>query len=166
MLLPCYRWYRRVIVPRDHPLAGVKRLGIAQLAEYPIVTYVFSLHGPSSLHETFAASGLAPNVALTARDADVIKTYVRLGLGVGIVADMALDEEADADLVALDASHLFPVHTTWVGFDRNALLRTFTYDFLRLMAPHLTQQRVDLAHQARTQTEVDGMFAEISLPVQ
>jgi LysR family cys regulon transcriptional activator len=120
-IMPCYRWKRTVIVPRDHPLAGAGRLTLRALANHPLVTYTFSFTGPSSLHEAFAKSGLVPNVAITARDADVIKTYVRLGLGVGIVASMAIDAREDADLVALDASHLFSAHTTWIGFRRGTL---------------------------------------------
>ena len=106
-LLPCYRWHRHVVVPKGHPLAKVKKPTLKQLAAHPIVTYVFSFTGPSSLHDIFAKEGLVPNVVLTARDADVIKTYVRLGLGIGIVASMAVDPKEDADLVA--DRHLAPV---------------------------------------------------------
>src|SRR5579871_6398685 len=106
-LMPCYRWYRTVIVPRGHPLASAGRLTLKALAAYPIITYTFSFTGPSSLNDAFAKAGLTPNVVITARDADVIKTYVRLGLGVGIVAHMAIDPRQDADLKAIDASHVF-----------------------------------------------------------
>src|SRR5262249_33184470 len=112
-LLPCYRWYRTIIVPKDHPLTQAGKLSFKVLSGYPLVTYTFSFAGPSSLHEAFAKSGHTPNVAITARDADVIKTYVRLGLGVGLVARMAVNPAEDSDLVALDASHLFAGHTTW-----------------------------------------------------
>ncbi|HUO80727.1 MAG TPA: LysR substrate-binding domain-containing protein [Steroidobacteraceae bacterium] len=118
VLLPCYRWHRRVIVPREHPLAGEGDLSLKTLARYPIVTYTFSFSGRSSLPALFESAGLKLKVALTASDADVIKTYVRLGLGVGIVASVALEPQQDADLVVLDASHLFPLHTTWIGFRR------------------------------------------------
>ncbi len=166
VLLPCYQWYRRLIVPATHPLAKVEKPTLKQLASFPIVTYVFSFTGPSSLNETFSAAGLRPDIALTARDADVIKTYVRLGLGVGIVADMALDEDGpDSDLVSIDASHLFPVHTTWIGYARDTLLRRYTYDFLGLLAPHLTRKLVDKASGARTQAEVDALFEDVPLPV-
>ncbi|MDE2349224.1 MAG: LysR family transcriptional regulator, partial [Gammaproteobacteria bacterium] len=101
--LPVYRWHRTVVVPRDHPLARAGRLSLKKLAEHPIVTYVFSFSGRSSLPALFEAAGLSLDVALTARDADVIKTYVRIGLGVGIVASVAIDPAADADLVVLDA---------------------------------------------------------------
>ena len=94
-----------------------------QLAAHPIVTYVFGFTGPSSLLEIFAKEGLVPNVVLTARDADVIKTYVRLGLGIGIVASMAIDPREDGDLVDIDTSHLFPAHVTWIGFRRGGLLQ-------------------------------------------
>ncbi len=166
VLLPCYQWYRKVIVPVSHPLAKIEKPTLKQLAAYPIVTYVFSFSGPSSLNDTFAAAGLRPDIALTARDADVIKTYVRLGLGVGIIADLALDSSGtDSDLVSIDASHLFPVHTTWIGYARDTLLRRYMYDFLSLLAPHLTKRLVDKASGARTQAEVDDLFADVSLPV-
>ncbi|MET0280240.1 MAG: LysR substrate-binding domain-containing protein, partial [Steroidobacteraceae bacterium] len=134
VLLPVYRWHRQVIVPKTHPLArpGAPRLTLQILEKYPLVTYVFSFTGPSSLETLFAREGLKPRVALTARDSDVIKTYVRLGMGVGIVASVAFEPEADADLVMLDAAHLFPIHTTWVGFRRGTLLRNYAYDFMQL----------------------------------
>lgn len=165
ILLPCYRWHRKIVVPADHPLALVDKPTLKQLAAYPIVTYVFSLTGPSSLHDTFARAGLRPNVALTARDADIIKTYVRLGLGVGIVAEVAINAGEDPDLVSISASHLFPVHTTWIGFARDGLLRGYMYEFLSLMGPHLTPKLVDRASNCRTQQEVEEMFADIKLPV-
>src|ERR1700722_19714459 len=148
VLLPVYRWYRQVIVLKPHPL----------------VTYVFSFTGSSSLHTVFAREGLTPKVALTARDSDVIKTYVRLGLGVGIVASVAVDPAQDSDFAIIDASHLFPIHTTWIGFRRGTLLRNFAYDFIQLFGPHLTRRLVDRAIEAR---DLDGqaeLFRKISLP--
>jgi LysR family cys regulon transcriptional activator len=165
VLLPVYRWHRQVIVPKSHPIASVTKLTLKELAKYPLVTYVFSFTGSSSLHTVFARDGLVPNVALTARDSDVIKTYVRLGLGVGIVASMAFEPEVDTDLVILDASHLFPIHTTWVGFRRGTLLRNFAYEFMQLFGPHLTRRLIDRAIESR---DLDGqaeLFRKISLPV-
>jgi LysR family cys regulon transcriptional activator len=162
-LLPCYRWHRTVIVPRDHPLSSAGRLTLKALAVYPLVTYTFSFSGPSSLHEAFAKAGLTPNVAITARDADVIKTYVRLGLGVGIVAHMAIDED-DGDLKAIDSSHLFAAHTTWIGFRRGTLLRKYMYEFAQLLAPHLDRRLLERAHRAANAEEVAGMFTQIKLP--
>jgi LysR family cys regulon transcriptional activator len=162
-LLPCYRWHRTIIVPHDHPLTRAGRLTFKVLAAYPLITYTFSFSGPSSLHEAFSKAGLTPNIAITARDADVIKTYVRLGLGVGIVAHMALDSQ-DADLAAIDATHLFPAHTTWIGFRRGTLLRKYMYEFAQLLAPHLDRRLVDRAHRAQSADEVARMFADITLP--
>jgi LysR family cys regulon transcriptional activator len=162
-LLPCYRWHRTVIVPRGHPLASGGRLTLRALAAFPLITYTFSFSGPSSLHEAFAKAALIPNVAITARDADVIQTYVRLGLGVGIVAHMAIDA-ADSELVAIDAAHLFAPHTTWLGFRRGTLLRKYMVDFAQLLAPHLDRRLVERAHRAGSAEEVAGLFAGIELP--
>jgi LysR family cys regulon transcriptional activator len=164
-LLPCYRWRRRIVVRHGHPLTNESKLTIEMLAKFPIVTYVFGFSGPSSLQQIFARAGVTPDVALTARDADVIKTYVRLGFGVGIVASMAVDPREDADLVSIDASHLFPAHQTWAGFHPGALLRGYMYDFLQLFAPHLTRRLVDRASHADTSADVDALFADIELPV-
>jgi LysR family transcriptional regulator, cys regulon transcriptional activator len=164
-VLPCYRWRRVVVVPRQHALASTTgRLTLKALAGFPLVTYTFSFSGPSSLHEAFAKGGFSPNVAITARDADVIKTYVRLGLGVGIVASMALVVGEDDDLVTLDAGHLFAPHTTWIGFRRGTLLRRYMYDFIQLLAPHLERRLIDRAHRAQSATEVSDLVTDIDLP--
>ena len=165
VLLPCYRWHRRVVVPHGHPLAKESKITIEMLAKYPIVTYVFGFAGPSSLQQIFSRAGLTPHVALTARDADVIKTYVRLGLGVGIVASMAVDPREDADLVSIDAAHLFPAHLTWAGFHQGALLRGYMYDFLQLVAPHLTKRLVDRAGNASAPADVEALFTDVELPI-
>ena len=162
-ILPCYRWNRVVIVPRDHPLASAGKLTYRALAAYPIITYTFSFSGPSSLIDAFARANVTPNVAITARDSDVIVTYVRLGMGVGIVAPMAVPQ--DADLAIIDASHLLPAHTTWLGFRRGTLLRKYMYDFAHLIAPHLDRRLVERAHRASTQEEVAEMFADVKIPV-
>ncbi len=162
-LLPCYRWSRVVIVPREHPLAAAGRLSYRALAAHPIITYTFSFSGPSSLNEAFARAGLTPNVAITAQDADVIVTYVRLGLGVGIVAPMAVAEDAQ-DLAVLEASHLLPTHTTWLGFRRGTLLRKYMYDFAQLLAPHLDRRLVERAHRAGSPEETTALFADVTLP--
>ena len=165
VLLPVYRWHRQVIVPKRHPLAATRKLTLQELAKYPLVTYVFSFSGGSSLQNVFSREGLSPKVALTARDSDVIKTYVRLGLGVGIVASVAIEAAHDADLVVIDASHLFPIHTTWVGFRRGTLLRNFAYEFMQLFGPHLTRQLIDRAIEARNGDGQSELFRKISLPI-
>ena len=165
VLLPCYEWYRRVIVPRGHALARARVLTLDKLAQHPLITYVFSLSGPASLPAAFERAGLEPDIAITARDADVIKTYVRLGLGVGIVAAMALDAREDADLVSLDASHLLPRHLTWLGFRRGVFLRRYMYDFMHMVAPHLDRPRALRAAQSPDQGAVDALFAGTPLPL-
>jgi len=165
VLLPVYRWYRQIIVPRQHPLARLEKVALKDIADYPLVTYVFSFSGASSLHTVFAREGLTPKIALTARDSDVIKTYVRLGLGVGIVASVAIEPEQDSDLAVLDASSLFPIHTTWVGFRRGTLLRNFAYEFMQLFGAHLTRRLVDRAIEAHEPQAAGELFRKISLPI-
>ncbi|MFZ5699102.1 MAG: HTH-type transcriptional regulator CysB [Pseudomonadota bacterium] len=164
VMLPCYRWNRCVVVPREHPLAQVAKLTLEDIAKYPIVTYVFGFTGRSKLDEAFSHKGLTPRVVFTAADADVIKTYVRLGLGVGIVAHMAVSAD-DKDLVALDASHLFEPSTTRIGFRRGTFLRGFMYEFIREFAPHLTRERIDAATHANARSEIDALFRDVNLPV-
>jgi LysR family transcriptional regulator, cys regulon transcriptional activator len=162
--IPCYRWHRCVVVPVGHPLAAERKLTLKALAQYPIITYTFSFSGPSSLHESFAAAGLEPNIALTARDADVIKTYVRLGMGAGIVAPMAIDA-ADSDLSVIDASHLFAAHTTWIGFRRGLLLRKYMVEFIRLLAPHVDRRLIDRARESRDDAAAAKLFEGVELPL-
>jgi LysR family cys regulon transcriptional activator len=162
--LPCYRWHRCIIVPEGHPLGENPKPSFADLARHPLITYSFSFTGPSSLVELFAKEGLTPNVALTAWDSDVIKKYVREGLGVGILANVAIDGEEDADLRIRDGAHLFPVHTTWVGFRRGVLLRGFMYEFLQMLAPHLDARLVQRAEAAHGQDDVDREFAAVRIP--
>jgi LysR family cys regulon transcriptional activator len=144
VMLPCYHWNRAVLVPPGHPLAAKKgKLTLKDVAAHPIVTYTFGFTGRSKLDQAFAAHGLKPDVVLTAVDADVIKTYVRLGLGIGIVAHMAWDPRLDKDLVRLEAGHLFAPSTTHVGFRRGMFLRGYMYDFMQLFAPHLARDKID-----------------------
>jgi LysR family transcriptional regulator, cys regulon transcriptional activator len=164
VMMPCYRWNRCVIVPQDHPLASIQRLSIDDVAQYPIVTYVFGFTGRSRLDEAFHEKRLVPRVVFTATDADVIKTYVRLGLGIGIIAHMAVDEVLDTDLVALDASHLFSPSVTKIGFRRGTFLRGFMYEFIELFAPHLTRDIVDAACERHNAAEVEELFAQVELP--
>ena len=150
VMLPCYRWNRSVLVPPKHPLAlkygnpkNKEQLTLADIAAHPIITYTFGFTGRSKLDQAFTANGLKPDVVLTAVDADVIKTYVRLGLGIGIVASMAYDATADKDLVELKADHLFEPSTTHIGFRHGMFLRAYMYDFISRFAPHLTRELID-----------------------
>ncbi|HKQ25127.1 MAG TPA: HTH-type transcriptional regulator CysB [Burkholderiales bacterium] len=143
VMLPCYEWNRCVLVPPGHPLLKAKRLTLEAMASFPIITYDFAFTGRSKMNQAFADKGLTPNVVLTAIDADVIKTYVELGLGIGIVAMMAYDPKRDTHLRALDASHLFEPSTTRIGIRKNSYLRGYTYEFIEMFAPHLSRKVVD-----------------------
>lgn len=165
IMMPCYRWTRSLVVPKDHPLAGEKRVSLAQLAEQPIVTYVFGFTGHSVLDEAFAAENKTANVVFTATDTDVIKTYVRLGFGVGIIATMAHEADRDDDLVCLDASHLFDTNVTYIGFKKGAFLRGYMYDFMARFAPHLTRERVASVLAVGNRTEREGLFSSSELPL-
>lgn len=165
LMMPCYRWNRCVVVPKNHPLAQLSELTLEDVASYPIVTYVFGFTGRSKLDDAFFDHGLSPKVVFTAADADVIKTYVRLGLGIGIVAQMAFDEATDSDLVALDASHLFSSSITKIGFRRGTFLRGYMYDFVKMFAPHLTKDLVEQAYLCSSKIELDELFENIELPV-
>jgi LysR family cys regulon transcriptional activator len=143
VLLPCYRWNRSVLVPLDHPLRGVNPLTLADIAQYPLITYVFGLTARSDIKRAFASQGLDPEVVLTALDTEIIKTYVRLGMGVGIAATLAYDPVRDNDLIALDAGHLFESAVACIALRHRVTLRHFVYDFVQLFAPHLSPNLVD-----------------------
>lgn len=164
VMMPCYSWNRSIVVPKDHPLAQVSNLTIEEISKLPIVTYTFGFTGRSKLDDAFNAQGLVPRVVFTAADADVIKTYVRLGLGVGIVASMAFDPELDKDLVAIDASHLFEASVTKIGFRRGSFLRGYMYDFVEMFAPHLTQELIEETSYRHSKAELDDLFKDMTLP--
>jgi len=164
IMMPCYHWNRSVVVPKDHPLCQVSKLTLKDIAAHPIVTYVFGFTGRSKLDEAFVHEGLEPKVVFTAVDSDVIKTYVRLGLGIGIVASMSYEEEIDRDLVRLDASHLFERSTTRIGFRKGTFLRGYMYDFIEKFAPHLTPDVVAQVQACTNRAEVDELFSHLHLP--
>lgn len=167
VMLPCSRWNRAVIVKQDHALFKLAQLGsltLEALANFPLITYVFGFTGRSQLDKAFLSRGLEPNVVLTAADADVIKTYVRSGLGVGIIARMAYEPELDADLKLLDASHLFDSSTTHIGMRQNRDLRPFMYEFIEQFAPHLHSSLIDASLKAGSTRERVKLFDAIELP--
>ncbi len=143
--LPCYTWNRCVLVPKGHPLTKAGTLTLEELARYPIVTYDFSFTGRSAINAAFAAKRISPNVVLTALDADVIKTYVGSGFGVGIVAQMAWDAARDVQFERIEAAHLFADSTTRLALRRGVYLRGYVYDFITLFAPQFGRAAVDAA---------------------
>ena len=140
--LPVHQWNRCVVVQPGHPLLQ-GALTLEKLAQYPIVTYDFAFANRSLVQKAFESRGLAPQIVLSAQDSDVIKTYVELGLGVGILAKMAFDPERDRSLRAIDASHLFESSTTRLGIKRGAYLRRYAYDFIEAFAPQLPRTLVE-----------------------
>lgn len=162
VLLPCYMWNRSIVVNPGHPLAKCKNLTIEELGKYPLVTYTFGFTGVSDLDYAFSSAGILPNIVFTATDADVIKTYVRLGLGVGIIASMAHTPE-DTDLVKIDASHLFKSSMTQIAFKHSTFLRNYMYDFINYFSPHLTRTLVEKAEKLRDKTAVQKLFDGLEL---
>lgn len=148
--LPLYSWEHTIVVRPDHPLAELRSseardISLKQLAEYPIVTYDRAFSGRRSIDEVFAAADITPDIVLEAIDADVIKTYVDVGLGIGIIAGMAFDPRRDKGLVGLSAGHLFGTHTTRVAVKSGVFLRDYVYVLLEMMAPELTREVVQEA---------------------
>jgi LysR family cys regulon transcriptional activator len=165
--LPVYRWDRVIIVPATHPWAErTDRISLKALSQVPLVTYLFSDRPESSLMHAFSSAGLTPNIAFTARDSDVIKTCVRSGLGVGIVAAMAIEQPQDSDLVALPVNHLLPTLTTWIGWRQDQLLKHFHGKFLKLLAPHLDAALIDDAVRGRPIPALDTLIERVALPRQ
>jgi len=164
-LLPCFNWDRIVLTKKDHVLArDESTLTLESLAEHPLITYVFSSNRESSFLSAFAEKNLEPNVVFTARDADVIKTYVRMGMGVGVIAPMALLCDDLEDLHATCAKGLFPRVTTWLGMPRDRALRGYMIDFISLFAPHWPLHAIEQATAAESQAEVDRIAESIELP--
>jgi LysR family transcriptional regulator, cys regulon transcriptional activator len=155
--LPCYHWNHCVVAPNGHPILK-EPLTLETLAKHPIVTYVFGFTGRSKLDHAFAEKGLTPNVVFTATDSTTLKTYVRLNVGVGIMAKMAYDPAVDKDLGMVPASQLFPDSTSHIAFRRGALLRRYMYDFMQWFAPHLTRELVDELVATENKQERDESF--------
>ncbi len=152
--LPCYRWTHSIVVPPGHALLDIEGpLTLEQLVQHPIITYEQGFTGRAHIDEAFAREGLAPDVVLSAMDADVIKTYVELGMGVGIVASIAVDAERDRHLRLLDAGHLFEVNLTRLGLRRGAWLRGYAFHFIESFAPTLTRDVVAQALEVTRSTE-------------
>jgi LysR family cys regulon transcriptional activator len=151
--LPCYRWTHSVIVPPGHELLDGKAPTLKRLARHPIITYETGYTGRTHIGEAFARAGLKPSVVLSAMDADVIKTYVELGMGVGIVASIAFDADRDRNLRALDAGSLFEVNVTRLAVRRGTWLRGYVYAFIEAFAPTLTRAAVERAVQGEGEVE-------------
>ncbi|WP_340618480.1 LysR substrate-binding domain-containing protein [Xenorhabdus entomophaga] len=149
LMLPCYRWARSVIVPKNHPLVNVEYITFEDLVGYPLITYVFGFTEHSTLDIVFHQSGMRPKIALTATDTEIIKHYVRLGLGVGMIATAALDDRDLADLHIINADHLIPPSFTYVCMNQQVHMKNYMYDFILLYAPHLNKNTIQLCEQGQ-----------------
>ena len=164
---PIYRWERTVLTLPNHPLVQQKVVSLKDLAQYPIISYTHSFDVDSDQANAFSGAGIKPNVVFTAEDPDVIKIYVRKGMGIGIVACMAYDPLRDPGLAVINTTHLFPSCTTWIGFRRDRFLSNYMYSFLRLMVPGIDRNHIDRvissAGDVAASAEIEADFAENSV---
>jgi len=139
--IACYQWNRSLVTRLDHPLQKTKSIGLSDLCDYPVITYVAGFTGRQHFNETFARAGLQPNIVLSAADTDIIKAYVLDGLGIGVIASMAYDEKLDTELAARDLSQLFPAETTRIAFQKNKYIRRFQQTFIDLFLKTIQQDK-------------------------
>lgn len=164
IVIPCYSWNRTVVVRSDHPLASSTPLTLEKLSKYPIVTYLKGFTGRQQFDSAFEIEGLTPDIVFTASDTDVIKAYVRMKLGIGIIASIAYDKEVDSDLVAIDVSHLFESTITKIALKRGVTIRNYVYEFIKLFSPHLTDSHITQALNTKSNSEIDEFFSNVDLP--
>ncbi|AKL99148.1 MULTISPECIES: CysB family HTH-type transcriptional regulator [Burkholderia] len=143
--LPCFQWHHAAVVPADHPLLERKPPSLDDLAQYPLITYDDAFAGRKKINQAFALRGLSPDIVLEAIDADVIKTYVELGLGVGIMADIAFNPERDRNLRLIPVGHLFGSNVTRVALKQGAYLRSYVYTLVELLSPTLNRKLIEQA---------------------
>ena len=166
VLLPAYHWFNTIIAPLDHPIKkDLKKLNIRRLAKEPLVTYAFSVGPDTSFTETFNKNKLIPNIVFAARDADIIKTYVKMGMGIGVISGMAYECDDDKDFIAVSGENIFPKCTTYFGFRRGMILSRYAISFINLFAEHLNPKTIMKAAETKSQEEINPMFDKIKLPV-
>ena len=136
--IPCYSWNRVLVFPKNHALSSIKEITLQNIASYPMITYDYAFTGSTIVSKVFKEANISPNIMLTAIDADVIKTYVELNLGVGLIAEMAYDKNKDSALGSRDVSHLFPTSTTYIGIRKETFVRGFVYEFIKMFTPDIT----------------------------
>jgi len=152
---PYYSWQHTAVAPKGHPLEGKADLSLEDIAEYPIVTYHEGFTGRKSIDATFARSGITPDIVMSALDADVIKTYVELGLGIGVIASMAYQADRDSKLTLLDAATLFEKNTTQIALRKGYFLRGFAYEFIELCSPELSEAKIKAALKPISSIDID-----------
>ena len=147
--IPCYSWNRCIVMPKKHKLAVEKNITLAHLASYPVITYDYAFTGSTIVSKVFKEAGIEPNIMLTAIDADVIKTYVNLNLGIGLIAEMAFSPIKDKELISRDVSHLFPLSTTYIGIRQDVFIRGFILDFIKMFTPHMSEKELSIFLEKR-----------------
>ena len=147
--IPCYSWNRCIVMPKKHKLVSEKNISLEHLAAYPLITYDYAFTGSTIVSKVFKEAGIDPNIMLTAIDADVIKTYVNLNLGIGLIAEMAFSSDKDKDLVSRDVSHLFPISTTYIGVRQDVFIRKFILDFIKMFTPHMSTKELSILLEKR-----------------
>jgi LysR family cys regulon transcriptional activator len=162
--IPAYKWNRYIVVPKGHGLTTKSEITLADLAAYPILTYMLGLTGRSKLDKTFHDANLEPNVVFTATDSDVIKTYVRLGFGVGIIAEMAKGQKHDDELDCISARHLFPDSQIKIGFRHSRHISTYQYDFLHMMTPYLEMETIKELVHTKALNDRNKILAKYTIP--
>ena len=166
VLLPAYHWFNAIIAPLEHAIKkDFKNLTINRLAKEPLVTYAFSVTPETSFSETFRNAGLEPNVVFAARDADIIKTYVKMGMGIGVISGMAYECDDHEDFAAISGEKIFPQCTAWFGFRRGMLLTNYVINFINLFAPHISPRLIVKAAESNEQSDVNKILEGIELPV-
>ena len=166
VLLPAYHWFNAIIAPLDHPIKkDLKKLSIRRLAKEPLVTYAFSVGPDTSFTETFKKNKLIPNIVFAARDADIIKTYVKMGMGIGVISGMAHECDDHKDFIAVSGENIFPKCTTYFGFRRGMILSRYAMSFINLFAEHLNPELIMKAAGTKSQEEVNPIFDKMKLPV-
>ncbi len=165
VMLPSYRWNRCILVPKGHTLTARNLVSLDELANHHLITYVKGFAERTELDRVFLEAGLEPEIVFAATDSDVIKTYVRLGLGVGVISRMAYDPKMDSDLVMLDARNLFDDDIAYIGFTRTLYFRQYMYDFIEHLAPHLTTELIQQAQMTKNNDDVNKLLENIELPL-
>jgi len=152
---PYYSWQHTAVAPKGHPLEGKANISLEDIAEYPIVTYHEGFTGRKSIDATFAKIGITPDIVMSALDADVIKTYVELGLGIGVIASMAYQIDRDSKLTLLDTATLFEKNTTQIALRKGYFLRGFAYEFIELCSPDLSEAKIKAALKPLSSIDID-----------
>jgi len=153
--IPCYQWERVILFPHDHPLGDLKNITLQDIASYPIVTYNIPNSVNSTLHQAFKLQGLEPNIVFTARDSEIIKTYVKNGFGIGIIASIAFNPSEDRDLIGFNAQDILPTSLTWIACNKNLFIKNYMQEFVKLFAPHISDDELRIYLQPETVTEHD-----------